>query len=123
MKQVVLSIVRIDNNVNVAIYAGVVSNKHIYAKQLTVSTDEYSWPVYIRIKRSLTDPIYDENGKGTSMRKWLVESNKPMEFSKNFRELERCNLKDIEYIREVNKALKTKFYDEIDISLKFIRYS
>lgn len=110
MNLVVLSILRVDEHQEeqkVAMYAGLSSNKYIYGKLISSCCE---WPPYIRIRKSLTDPLLDEEGKGTLIRKLFVEDIEPMNFSKNFRELTRCNLDDISYIYDVNKVISVVQY-------------
>lgn len=105
MKLVVLSILRVDEHnkeQKVAIYAGLSSNKHIYGKLISSC---YNWPLYIRIKRSLTCPSLNEEGKGTLIRKLFVKDIRPMPFSKEFTELTKCNLNHISYINDVDKVI------------------
>ncbi len=110
MKLVVLSILRVDKNQKehkVAMYAGLSSNNYIYGKLINSC---YEWPMYIKIKRSLTEPFLDEEGEGTLIRKLFVKETRPMKFSKKFKELKRCNLDDISFIDDVDKVISLVQY-------------
>lgn len=116
MKPIVLSIVRREGvlgqsfkEFGICVYAGILTNKHIYAKLIT---ENCKWPEYIRIRRRLTYATLDEEGKGTMVRKLILYNNETLEFSKYFRELTRDKPDDIPDIEEVDRIVATGFYNK-----------
>ena len=107
MEPNVLLIKRKGSNQVIAIYAGVISHKHIYGRLLLVNKS--TWPTYMKVRKSLTKAILDENDKGTGVRNWFVDDDSLPELPKSkLKELKAFNEEDEDFINIVNQILEDK---------------